>query len=506
MNGRIKMQKKFEKKFKNDDEKREYYRNKAQEYRRNVLDRDIENNYFSYRKDTQGPVNTDDTPFIPPMPDKKSQDAYFRKLVNIDRNRHLKEPGWSYEETVTHDLSDEYGWDWTPGHAGYRTDVFAAKKKNKNCVFDLGKFCGVNKKPEELEVNECTMPFQSGKFSGVSICRDKNGYFVTTHRSRSKSYKSIDKIPISVIKKVEKTGNLKKEVIMEWEILKEASKIRYELERMLTADRKRWKQKQDKQYERSINIGEEEKIFLTLDTKLAKRLGNYLEDYLQLMERQRGLDKLKKDMKKRLEKILHDLDIPIPEAEKLELEDYLRLLEEGGGKVGSLEPTIITSVENIKAVLRISKRVRASVNAGKLLQKIPEIIGKIREIVEDDELFAKIEAVIEELYDLIGITEAVYKEVRGMTDKILDRIQNRAETGETEEDIGKGVMRISSYEKRAFLNKVWDKIKLWFKKIKDAITEWVSSFAAAQDDLEETNDLLEELRENFEVVEQAIEE
>ena len=44
------------------------------------------------------------------------------------------------------------------------------------------------------------------KGRGVSLGVDKNGYFVYTHRARSKSYKSEDSIPLSKIKFIESTG------------------------------------------------------------------------------------------------------------------------------------------------------------------------------------------------------------------------------------------------------------------------------------------------------------
>lgn len=42
--------------------------------------------------------------------------------------------------------------------------------------------------------------------AGVSIGADKNGFFAFTHRARSKSFESPDKIPQSVLKRVESTG------------------------------------------------------------------------------------------------------------------------------------------------------------------------------------------------------------------------------------------------------------------------------------------------------------
>jgi len=58
----------------------------------------------------------------------------------------------------------------------------------------------------KLGVNEITRPRRSGRYSGTSVGRDKNGYFVTTHRARSKSYPRASKIPKARIKFIESTG------------------------------------------------------------------------------------------------------------------------------------------------------------------------------------------------------------------------------------------------------------------------------------------------------------
>ena len=44
------------------------------------------------------------------------------------------------------------------------------------------------------------------KAKGVTLAKDKNGYFCYTHRSASKRYKTIGAIPKSVIEFVESTG------------------------------------------------------------------------------------------------------------------------------------------------------------------------------------------------------------------------------------------------------------------------------------------------------------
>lgn len=45
-----------------------------------------------------------------------------------------------------------------------------------------------------------------GKDSGVSLKQDRNGFYVHTHRARSKSYKSPSDIPASDVKFIESTG------------------------------------------------------------------------------------------------------------------------------------------------------------------------------------------------------------------------------------------------------------------------------------------------------------
>jgi len=60
---------------------------------------------------------------------------------------------------------------------------------------------------DKLEEGQMTQPVQSGKFDGVSIGRDEDGFYCCTHRSRSSSYPSVDKIPLSKIKFIESTGS-----------------------------------------------------------------------------------------------------------------------------------------------------------------------------------------------------------------------------------------------------------------------------------------------------------
>lgn len=46
----------------------------------------------------------------------------------------------------------------------------------------------------------------SSKISGCGLGADKNGYFVFTHRARSKSYKTLKSIPKKTIEFIESTG------------------------------------------------------------------------------------------------------------------------------------------------------------------------------------------------------------------------------------------------------------------------------------------------------------
>jgi hypothetical protein len=67
----------------------------------------------------------------------------------------------------------------------------AAPKKKKS-------FENVTKPPEFLQ--------KTPKASGVSLGKDKDGFFCYTHRCRSKSYKTIMGIPKKDIEFVESTG------------------------------------------------------------------------------------------------------------------------------------------------------------------------------------------------------------------------------------------------------------------------------------------------------------
>lgn len=58
----------------------------------------------------------------------------------------------------------------------------------------------------QLKVNQMTTCRTSGRYNGCSIGRDKDGFFVFTHRAASKRYPTIAKIPVSTIKWIASTG------------------------------------------------------------------------------------------------------------------------------------------------------------------------------------------------------------------------------------------------------------------------------------------------------------
>ena len=64
----------------------------------------------------------------------------------------------------------------------------------------------VYKRVNDLNVGEMTWCKHSGRYDGVSIGRDDDGYFASTHRARSESYPSPGEIPASKIKWIRSTG------------------------------------------------------------------------------------------------------------------------------------------------------------------------------------------------------------------------------------------------------------------------------------------------------------
>lgn len=64
----------------------------------------------------------------------------------------------------------------------------------------------VHKLITQLNIGEQTYCRHSGRYNGVSIGRDEDGYFVATHRARSESYDSPDKIPAKKLAWIRSTG------------------------------------------------------------------------------------------------------------------------------------------------------------------------------------------------------------------------------------------------------------------------------------------------------------
>jgi len=64
-----------------------------------------------------------------------------------------------------------------------------------------GKVTGLNLHPELKKKIE-----EGGYPDGFDMGVDKNGYFIHTHRARSKSYESPSKIPVKDIKFIDTTG------------------------------------------------------------------------------------------------------------------------------------------------------------------------------------------------------------------------------------------------------------------------------------------------------------
>lgn len=70
-------------------------------------------------------------------------------------------------------------------------------------VDDRGLAMMARSKSKDVELED----HQKDRFKGVTVKKDSKGYFVQTHRARSKSYDTIDKIPDSAIKFIESTGS-----------------------------------------------------------------------------------------------------------------------------------------------------------------------------------------------------------------------------------------------------------------------------------------------------------
>lgn len=60
--------------------------------------------------------------------------------------------------------------------------------------------------PGQTEYNNGRVYRLKGGISGCDVGADENGFFVATHRARSNSYPSVDKIPAKDIKFIQSTG------------------------------------------------------------------------------------------------------------------------------------------------------------------------------------------------------------------------------------------------------------------------------------------------------------
>lgn len=64
----------------------------------------------------------------------------------------------------------------------------------------------VHKRVSDINTGEVTWCKHSGRYNGVSIGRDEDGYFACTHRARSSSYPSPGAIPVRTLKWIRSTG------------------------------------------------------------------------------------------------------------------------------------------------------------------------------------------------------------------------------------------------------------------------------------------------------------
>jgi hypothetical protein len=84
---------------------------------------------------------------------------------------------------------------------------------NKSAAFEAGKVAGILTKIAETVGKRTPTAAEyelfrkrHGPKTGVSLAGDKDGFYVYTHRARSKSYSSPDKIPADRVKFIESTG------------------------------------------------------------------------------------------------------------------------------------------------------------------------------------------------------------------------------------------------------------------------------------------------------------
>ena len=88
-----------------------------------------------------------------------------------------------------------------------KQSIEKSRKLSKEMKEEILKYITSGSRYNEGRIYGLNIPKIEGKsFKGVSLGADKNGFFVYTHRARSKSYSEPNKIPDSKIKFVESTG------------------------------------------------------------------------------------------------------------------------------------------------------------------------------------------------------------------------------------------------------------------------------------------------------------
>lgn len=159
----------------------------------------------SFRDNIKGMNLNDMMQHKPSYKDKVACD-----LINIVTNeRRISEKSFSEWDAVTKEIEDYYesnkeflddiidDYESNEWRTSYCAEKIYAENFSNNINESKKKKSFENvAKPDDLKT----------KMDGVSLGKDKNGYFVYTHRARCKSYPTPHKIPVSKIKFIETTG------------------------------------------------------------------------------------------------------------------------------------------------------------------------------------------------------------------------------------------------------------------------------------------------------------
>lgn len=191
-------------------------RNKAWKWIEKLFDKAIEERYERLDLE-QNPLGSDPKDVVPdgvtPADPKDAiahDDPKLSKLTATEPSPESELPPKLLEGLVPslHDFLIAEGYnDYIRGAEEIAKAVRSSKKLNKDIKEDILSLMGSLTRYKDGVVTELEPPTSGDKdFSGVSLGADENGWFVMTHRSRSKSYPSIDKIPDAKIKKVASTG------------------------------------------------------------------------------------------------------------------------------------------------------------------------------------------------------------------------------------------------------------------------------------------------------------